>query len=94
MKPNLISFQEHKKRMLRDPEVRREYERLGPEYELIEEMLRKRIEKKMSQADLARKIGTKQSAISRVESGNGNPTLAFMQKIAEAFGSRLSISFE
>ena len=94
MKPNLISFQEHKKRMLRDPEVRREYERLGPEYELIEEMLKKRIEKKMSQADLAKKMGTKQSAISRVESGNGNPTLSFMQKIAQALGSRLSISFE
>jgi len=88
------SFTQLKKELLRDPEVRREYERLGPEYALIEHMIKKRIEKKMSQADLARKIGTKQSAISRVESGNGNPTLAFMQKIAEAFGSRLSISFE
>lgn len=90
----LKSFQQLKQELLRDPEVRREYERLGPEYKLIELMIRKRIEKKMSQSDLAKKIGTKQSAISRVESGNGNPTLAFMQKIAEAFGSRLSISFE
>jgi len=94
MKPKLISFQEHKKRMLRDPEIRREYEKLGPEYALIEEMIKNRLKKNMSQSDLARKIGTKQSAISRIESGNGNPTLSFMQKIAEAFGSRLSISFE
>ena len=88
------SFTQLEKELLRDPEVRREYDRLEPEYKLIEAMIKKRIEKKMSQADLARKIGTKQSAISRIESGNGNPTLSFMQKIAEAFGSRLSISFE
>lgn len=88
------SFQQLKKELLCDPEIRREYDRLGPEYEMIESMMRKRMQKKMTQAALAKKIGTKQSAISRVESGNGNPSLAFMQKIAEALGSRLSISFQ
>jgi ribosome-binding protein aMBF1 (putative translation factor) len=89
-----LTFEQHKKELLRDPDVRREYERLGPEYDLIESMIKKRIEKKMSQADLARKMGTKQSAISRVESGTANPSLRFMQKIADAFGSTLSISFK
>lgn len=89
-----LTFEQHKKELLRDPDVRREYDRLGPEYELIESMIKKRIEKKMSQADLARKMGTKQSAISRVESGNANPSLQFMQKIAGALGARLSISLQ
>jgi len=88
---NFKPVSELKKELLADPDVRREYDRLGPEYALISSMIRKRIEKKMTQEALAKKIGTKQSAISRIESGNGNPSLAFMQKIASALGSRLRL---
>lgn len=93
MKPHLISWEEHKKKMLADPEVRRHYDALEPEFAVIRAVIDRRLRKKMSQLDLARKIGTKQSAISRLESGTANPSIKFLQKVAEALGSRLSISF-
>lgn len=86
-------FSEMKKELLADPEVKKYYDDLAPEYELIRAVLDKRIQKKMSQAQLAQKIGTRQSAISRLESGESNPSFKFLQKVALALGSRLSISF-
>lgn len=88
---NFTSFEEFKEKLLQDPEVKAEYERLEPQFELIEQVIRKRIELGMSQKQLAEKAGTKQSAISRLESGNYNPTLRMMQKIAEATNSTLHI---
>lgn len=75
-------------------EVRRLYDEMAPQYELISAVIRKRIERKMTQAELAKKMGTKQSVISRLESGNANPTLSFMREVATALGSELKISFK
>lgn len=80
-----------KKEILKDPEVRREYERLEPEYQIIRSIIRARLEKGLTQAQLAKKARTKQSAISRFEQGNTNPTLSFLQKVAEALDSKLVI---
>ena len=82
-----------KKKLLKDPETRAAYEALGPEFSIIEAIIEKRIEKGMTQAALARKIGTKQSAIARLESGSTNPTLKGLEKIARALDSRLEASF-
>ena len=81
-----------KKELLSDPEVKKQYDKLGPEYELIRAVIDKRLKRKMSQADLAKKIGTGQSAISRLESGEGNPSFKCLQKVAQALGARLIIS--
>ncbi|HLD25248.1 MAG TPA: helix-turn-helix transcriptional regulator [Patescibacteria group bacterium] len=93
MKRKFISFTEHKKKLLSDPEVKRHYDALEPEFALIRSMIDKRLAKKLSQQDLAKKMGTKQSAISRLESGQANPSFKFLQKVADALGARLSISF-
>lgn len=82
-----------RKGLLKDPEVRREYDQLGPEYALIQSIIEKRIQKKMTQKELAERVGTQQSAISRLESGSANPSFLFLQKVASALGSRLSVSF-
>jgi len=84
-------FNEIKKELLKDPEVKREYDRLEPKFALIRSIIDKRIEKNISQEELASRMGTKQSALSRFESGNYNPSLAFMQKVAEALDSKLEI---
>ena len=63
-------------RFLADTEFRKEYEALGPEFELIESIVRRRMELKMTQGELAEKLKTGQAAISRLESGNTNPTLS------------------
>lgn len=89
----MIAYKKLLDKYLKNPIVRREYERLGPEFELIEAVIAKRIEKKMTQKELAHKIGTKQSAIARLESGGANPSFAFLRKIADALGVSLHISF-
>ncbi len=85
-------YSELKKQLLADPEVKAGYDALAPEYELIHALIDKRLKQKISQKDLANKVGTKQSAISRLESGTYNPSLKFLQKVAAALNSRLTIS--
>lgn len=82
-----------KKQWLKDPKFKKEYDKLETRYALIDQIIGERIKKKMTQAQLAKKIGTKQSAIARLESGNINPSLNFMDKIAAALGTRLNVEF-
>lgn len=83
-----------KKKILQDPQIKKKYDALKPEYKLIKEVIKKRLEKGMTQTELAKKIGTKQSAIARFESGNSNPSLLFLQKIANALQSNLIVSIQ
>lgn len=86
-----ISFEEVKKDMLKNEEFKTEYERLEPRYEAIEQIIRARKEQNMTQEELAKRVGTQKSNISRLESGNYNPSLDFLAKVAESLGKHLSI---
>jgi len=86
------TYKQFKKELLKDKKIKCAYEKLGPEFAMIEMIIKKRIEKGLSQKELAQKIGTKQSAISRLESGTYNPSLSFLQKVGEALGAELKIS--
>ncbi len=86
------SFTQFKKKMLKDKAVRKAYDDLGPEFALITAIIEKRLKKGLTQAELARKIGTKQSAIARLESGSYNPTVEMLEKVAKALNARLEIS--
>ena len=89
-----MNFDEYKSELLKNPEVKAEYEALAPEYELMRQIINARIEQNMTQKQLAEKIGTKQSSIARLESGNYNPSYQFLQKIANALGKRLTVSLK
>ncbi len=58
---------------------------------MISQLIEARIKNKMTQQDVAKKIGTKQSAIARLESGNVNPSIEFLQRIAQVMGYKLTI---
>lgn len=75
------------------PAVKEEYDRLGPQYQMIEAVIAARVAKGLTQKQLAEMIGTKQSSVSRLENGTGNPSLAFLQKVAEALGLELVVGF-
>lgn len=81
------------KEWLKNPENRREYEKVQTEFAPIRAILDARMKKGMTQAKIAKKMGTTQSAIARVESGNANPSIKFMQKLADALDLRLDIRF-
>lgn len=86
------TYKKFKQKILRDKEVNKHYDQLGPEFAVIELMIEKRMKRGLTQADLAKKVGTKQSAISRFESGMYNPTLTFLNKVADALNVKLKIT--
>ncbi|OIO15499.1 transcriptional regulator [Candidatus Gottesmanbacteria bacterium CG11_big_fil_rev_8_21_14_0_20_37_11] len=88
------NFNELKKELLQNKEVAREYERLKPRYRLISELISARIKKGITQKELAEKMGTKQSAIARLESGNVNPSFGFLEKMAVVMGYKLTVSLQ
>jgi ribosome-binding protein aMBF1 (putative translation factor) len=92
-KIKLISFDKILKERLKDPKFRREWERQQPEFEVIRKIIEARINKKLTQKQLAKKLKTTQSAISRIETGSGNPTLSFLQRLADVLGAKLEIKF-
>ena len=89
----IMDHNEIKKLLLDDSEIKSEYDELSPIYELKKEIIRLRIEKGLSQKDLAVLMGTKQSAISRLENGSYNPSVEFLNRIAHTLGKELHISF-
>ena len=80
--------------MSKDPEAQREYERLKPLYALISDALQLRTDLGLTQADVAARMGRQQPSVARFEAGNTNPTLRFLQELAEALGARLTVHFE
>ena len=86
-----ISFDEIKTELLADPEVKREYEALAPEFEFSVELLRARLRAGLSQAELAQRMGTSQSAIARLESGQTLPSTKTLLRFAEATGSKVEL---
>ena len=83
-----------KKEILKDPETRKAYDSLEVEYQILSDMVRLRNKKKITQKELAKKIGTTQSALSRFEMGDINPSLDFLKKVASALGTKLVVRLE
>lgn len=79
------------KELLSDRATKKEFDKLTPRYAVISQLIKARIKNKMTQMDVAKKIGTKQSAIARLESGNVNPSLEFLQRIAQVMGYKLTV---
>ena|SRR3989344_3402399 len=93
MKRLHFDFNDFLKESLKKPKIKTEFDRLQPEFALIEAIVKARREKGLTQAKLAKKIGTKQSVISRLEKGRANPTLEFLKKLARALHASLEIHF-
>lgn len=93
MKRNHLDFEIFLKESLKNPKIKAEYDRLEPEFAIIKAVIEARINKGITQEKLAKKMGTTQSAIARLESGKANPSVAFLQKMAHAINSKLEIKF-
>lgn len=87
----LISNKELHKRLLRKPGFKKAYDDLELEFALVNALIRARTKQGFTQAQLAKKIGTKQSAIARFEAGKANPTLAFVQRLSDALNLQLHV---
>ncbi|MRX83319.1 helix-turn-helix domain-containing protein [Eggerthella guodeyinii] len=83
----------HHAEQMKDPEYAAEYERLQPYYDVVDAIIAARAAEDLTQRELAQRCGMKQSAFARLESGNANPTIETLQRVAEGLGKKLRISF-
>ena len=88
-----MDFGVWEKKALKNPKLQAEYKKLQPKFDLINAIIQARTDRGVTQKLLAQKMGTKQSVISRLESGNGNPSLEFLVRLAEALKTNLQINF-
>ena len=87
-----VSFEHVKRRLLRDKKVREIWEAGTAERAIRMGIIRKRIEKKLTQAQVATRANMRQSAIARFETGNESPTLETTSRILAAVGAKVRIS--
>jgi DNA-binding XRE family transcriptional regulator len=83
------------KKMLKNPQVKASYEAQGDEFALLDELLKARRRVGLTQAEVAQGMGTKPSAVARLEAGGVSkrhfPSLATLRKYAAAVGCRLEV---
>lgn len=87
-----VDFDEILKEDLKNPAFKKEWDALEVEFDIIHAILRRRIEKDMTQATLARKMHTNQATISKLEAGTLNPSVKFLKRLAKALDTKLKIS--
>ena len=84
----------HRKRLLKDSEVRKALKETELEYQVARAIIRARIEKGLTQEQLAKKLKTKQSVISRAENAKTVPSLSFLKNLAKALDMSLVVSLK
>ena len=85
------NYDEFEAELLKKPEIRKEYEALKPKYDMVRILIKRRSKLGMSQTELARRIGTRQPAISRLEKGDYNTTLSTLFRVTEELGLDISL---
>jgi ribosome-binding protein aMBF1 (putative translation factor) len=86
-----IPLKEFMAKSLADPEVKREFDALEQEFAIASELIRARARAGLSQAELAARMGTSQSAIARLESGQTLPSTKTLLRFAEATQSKVEL---
>lgn len=89
-----IPFEKLRRKWMRDPKFRAEYRRIGPEMELAFTLSEARRRAKLTQAEVATRMGTSQAAIARIESGRGAPKWSTIERYARAVGARPVVRLE
>lgn len=87
------NFRETLNEQMKDPEFKKEWDALEPEYQIIKAMLETRDEMSITQKQLADMTGIPQADISRLETGNANPSLRTLKRLADGMGMRLKVEF-
>lgn len=86
-----VKFSEIKEMLMKDEEFKTEYEKLKPRYDVISQIIEERDKQNITQEELALRVGTQKSNISRLESGTYNPSLDFLTKVAHSLGKEMQI---
>ena len=89
-----VKFDEIKEMLMKDADFKDEYEKLKPRYDIISQIIEERSRQSITQEELALRVGTQKSNISRFESGTYNPSLDFLIKLAHSLGKEMQITLK
>ena len=90
----MTNWDTYKQKLLKNPEFKKLYEESQPEFEIAKAIIRARIENKITQKELAKRMNTTQSVISRVEQAKTSPSISFLKRLAAALNTSLSVQFK
>jgi ribosome-binding protein aMBF1 (putative translation factor) len=93
-KKTMIPVKEVAKRWMKDPSFRRAYDALEEEFAVAEAFIAARAQAKLTQEQLAKRMGTTQAVVARLESGRSKPSTRTLERFAAATGHRVTIRFE
>ncbi|MGA9046131.1 helix-turn-helix domain-containing protein [Sulfuricurvum sp.] len=85
-------FQQHLNESLQNEDFKTAYEQKELRFKIIDILLSLRLQYKLTQGELAKKLGTTQTVISRIENGSVNVGIDFLQKLANAFNKKIEIT--
>jgi len=88
-----LYLEDYLKEQLKDPKFRKEWEKSEAEYQAGRELIKARIEAKISQRQLAQRAKTTQAVISRIENMTVSPSVGLLHKIAISLGKKLELRF-
>lgn len=89
-----LDWKDYEKELLARPGFKEALEETRLEYEIARALIKARLEKGLTQAEIARRMNTKQSVISRVENARTMPSLAFLKRLAEVLNASLEVQFK
>lgn len=89
----MVKFDDYLEEQLKNPEFRKEYEAMQPEFDIIRAMVDARISQNLTQKELAERTGINQADISKLENGTRNPSINLLKRLAEGMGMVLKIEF-
>lgn len=90
-KPKYYTTEELKRELFQNPKVKKAYEDLQPEFAIVQAIIDARVKKKISQEDLAKRMGTGQAVISRLENANAKPSLSLIKRLADALDLKVEL---
>lgn len=89
----MTAFKDYLNDQMKDKEFQKEFEAFEPEFAIIQAMIDARKTKGITQKELAERTGIAQGDISKLENGNGNPSIRTLQRLATAMDMSLKIEF-
>lgn len=89
----MSEFSNFLKEQLQDPALKKEWEDIQPEMDVIRAMMEARISQNLTQKELAKRTGINQADISKLENGTRNPSLKLLKRLADGMGMTLKIEF-
>ena len=87
----MTTWKQHKQELMKNPKFKKAYDDLEPEYRLASSLIQARLDKKLTQAEVAKKAGVSRVVVARLESVTTNPTLATVNRVASILGKELRL---